>query len=161
MRFYTTELEIAALAGDANDGILIIEAPSDLIVLVIRAAVYNLDNDIHEMLHMEFVPVTTKGPLAGASTPAIRKHDNGDIASSVTTYGAGNNGMTTEPTAWGDPYDAQGYSNLQGYEFDPPLVGLNAGPIISPSGLVGIRMPTIPGTAYLAKALITFAEMGG
>lgn len=161
MRYYTTELEIAALAGDAGDGILIVEAPADMVLKIIRATLYNLDNDTHEMLNFGFFPVATKGPLAGASTPAIRKHDNGDVVSTVTTYGAGNSGMTTEVTAWGDPFDEQGFSNLQGYEYDPPLVSLDGGPIISPSGLAGIRMLTVPSVAFQAKALITFGEIGG
>ena len=161
MRLYTTEVEIAALAGDAGDGILIIEAPSDLVVKIIKAVLYNLDNDTHEQLNFGFFPVTTKGSLVGASTPAIQKHDNGDVASSVTTFGAGNNGMTTEVDTWGDPFDEQGFSNVNGYEFNPPLVTIDGGPIISPSGLAGIRMLTIPSVAFQAKALITFGELGG
>lgn len=161
MRFYTTELEIAALNPSAGDGILIIEAPADLIVQVIRACLYNLDNDTHEMLHAAFTPVATKGSLVGASTPAIRKHDNGDVASSVTTYGAGNAGMTTEPTAWGDPYDEQGFSNLNGYEYNPPMIGVGGAPILSPSMLAGIRLMAAPSAAFQAKAIIEFAEIGG
>lgn len=161
MRFYTTELEVASFDASAGDGILIIEAPNDLVVMIIKAVVYNTDNDTHEMLHIATLPVITKGPLTGASTPAKRKHDNGDVASSVITYGADANGMTTEPTTWGDPYDDQGFSNLNGYEFNPPLVSLNAGPVISPSGLAGIRLIKAPGTAFGLKALITFAEIGG
>jgi len=161
MRSYTTVLKVASFNAIAGDGILIVEAPSDLILLIVKAAVYNTDNDTHEMLNMEFLPVTTKGPLAGASTPAIAKHDPGDIASSVITFGADANGMTTEPTTWGDPYDGQGFSNINGYEFNPPLVSLNAGPVVSPSGLAGIRLIDAPSGAFGLKALITFAEIGG
>lgn len=160
MRYYTTEVEIAALNPAVGDGILIIEVPSDLVVKVIRAVLYNLDNDTHEMLHAGFFLVNVKGPLAG-STPAIQKHDNGDVASSVITYGAVNAGMATEPTSWQDPFDEQGFSNLNGYEYNPPLVSLDGGPIISPSGLAGIRLMTAPSVAFRAKALITFAEIGG
>ena len=98
MRLYTTELEVASFNAIAGDGILIIKAPSDLILLIIKTAVYKTDNDTHEMLHVATLPITTEGSLAGASTPAIRSHDNGDAASTVTTFGADANGMTTEPT---------------------------------------------------------------
>lgn len=158
MRIYTTELEIASLNPTAGDGILIIEAPSDLVVEIIRVCLYNIDADTHEMLQAGFYPITTKGSLAGASTPAIRKHDNGDAASSVTTYGANASGMSTEPSAWGDPYDDQGFSNLAGYEYEPPF---DARPRISPSGLAGLRLMLAPGTAFGAKALLTFGEIGG
>lgn len=160
-RYYTTELEVASFNPTAGDGILIVEAPSDLVLQIVKAAVYNTDNDTHEMLHMAFLPVTVKGPLVGASTPLIRQHDNGDAASTVITYGADANGMTTEPTTWGDPYDDQGFSNLNGYEFNPPLTSLLAGPIVSPAGLAGIRLIAVPSVAFGLKALITFAEVGG
>lgn len=161
MRYYTTEVEIAVLNPAAGDGILIIEAPADMVVKIIRAVLYNLDNDTHEMLHAGFFKVNTKGPLAGDSTPAIQKHDNGDQTSTVTTYGAGNAGMTTEPTSWQEPFDSQGFSNLNGYEYNPPLVSLDGGPILSPNELAGIRLMTVPSTGFQAKALIEFAEVGG
>ena len=155
-RTYTTEVEIAALNPTAGDGILIIEAPADMVVEVNRAALFNLATDTHEQLEVGFFPVTTKGSLAGASTPAKQKHDNGDAASTVTTYGAGNAGMTTEPDAWGDPFDEQGVSNLAGYEYEPTRP-----PILSPSALAGLRLMQVPSAAFKAKALITFTEIGG
>lgn len=158
MRFYTTEVEISSLSPTAGDGILIVEAPGDLILQIVRACLFNLDNDTHEMLHAGFFPVTTKGSLAGDSTPNIRKHDNGDAASTVVTYGADAAGMSTEPDAWGDPYDEQGFANSAGYVYEPAF---DERPIVSPSGLAGIRLMTAPGTAFGAKALITFAELGG
>ncbi len=161
MRFYTTEVEIAALNPTAGDGILIIEVPADMIVKIIRAVLYNLDNDTHEMLHAGFFKVNVKGPLAGDSTPPIQRHETGDAASTVTTYGAGNAGMTTEPTSWQDPLDEQGFSNLNGYEYNPPLANLMGGPILSPLELAGIRLMSVPGVAFQAKALIEFAEIGG
>ena len=161
MRYYTTEVEIAALNPAAGDGILIIEVPSDMIVVIIKAVLYNLDIDAHEMLHAGFFKVNVKGSLAGDSTPPIQKHDNGDAVSTVTTYGAGNAGMDTEPTSWQDPLDEQGFSNINGYEFNPPLTSLMGGPILSPSELAGIRLMTVPSGAFQAKALITFGEIGG
>jgi hypothetical protein len=157
-RTYTTELEIAALNPTAGDGVLVIEAPADMVVEIVRASLYNLATDTHEMLHVGVFPVATKGSLTGASTPAIRKHDNGDAASTVTTYGAGNAGMTTEPDAWGDPYDEQGVSNVAGYEFEPPP---DCRPILSPSALAGLRLMAAPSAAFQAKAIITFTEIGG
>ena len=162
MRYYTVEHEIAALNPSAGDGVLIIEVPADLVVAVVRACLYNLENDVHEMLHVGFFPITTKGSLAGGgAAPTPRKHDNGDAASSVTVYEGGNTGMATEPDVWGDPYDEQGFSNLNGYEYNPPLIGLMGGPIISPSGLAGLRMMAAPSAGFKAKALIEYAEIGG
>lgn len=159
MRFYTVEHAIAALNPTAGDGILVVEAPSDLILEIVRCAVYNVDTDTHEILHFGTFPVATKGSLAGGgSPPTPRKHDNGDAASSVTIYEGGNAGMATEPSAWGDPFDEQGVSNVAGYEYEPPF---DARPVISPSGLFGIRMMLAPSGAFSAKVLITFAERGG
>lgn len=158
MRIYTTEVEIAALNPSTGDALLIVEVPSDMIVQIISASIFNLDNDTHEMLHAGFFLVNAKGSLAGASTPAVRQHDNGDAASTVTTYGAGNTGMTTEPDSWYDPFDEQGFSNSAGYIYEPAF---DSRPILSPSQLAGLRLMTVPSGAFQAKVLITFAEIGG
>lgn len=159
MRFYTVEHELSALNPAAGDGILVVELPNDLIVQIVRVALFNLDNDTHEMLHFGVFPITTKGSLTGGgAAPTPRKHDNGDVASSCTIYEAGNSGLATEPTAWGDCYDEQGVSNIAGYEYEPPF---DARPPISPSGLFGLRMMAAPSAAFKAKAIITYAEIGG
>jgi hypothetical protein len=159
MRIYTVEHEIAALNPTGGDGLLVVEAPNDLVLQVIRTAVYNLSTDTHEQLEAETAPITTKGSLAGGgSAPTPRKHDNGDAASSVSVYEAGNSGLSTEPTTWGDPYDGQGFSNLAGYEYEPPV---DARPTISPSGLFGVRLMAAPSGAFKAKVVITFGEIGG
>lgn len=155
-RTYTVEHEIAALAPTAGDGLLVVEAPADLVLRVDNVKVKNVDNDIHEQLWIGTFPITTKGSLAGGGAPPTpRKHDNGDVASSVTMYEAGNAGLATEPDAWGDPFDESGDSNTIGYEYAPANP-----PYISPSGLFGVRMMAVP-TVGRFKILITFTEIGG
>ncbi len=160
MRFYTVEYEIEISTHSDGDGLLIIEAPSDLIVIVTHVAVYNFSLDISQMFQTGFYPITDKGSLSGFATPAIRKHDNGDVDSTVTTYGSNTNGMTVEPTTWGDPYDEQGWNIASGYEYNPPAIGQGRGIIISPSGLAGIRVIR-PVTPFFSKSIIIFAELGG
>lgn len=162
MRVYTVEHEIAALNPTAGDGLLVVEAPSTMVLEVIRAALYNVDNSTHEQLHAGTFPITDKGSITGGgSAPAPRKHDPGDPSSSVTIYEAGNGGLATEPTTWGDPFDEQGFSNLVGYEYEPNSEPRDARPKISPSGLFGVRLMAAPSVAFKAKLLITFGEIGG
>jgi len=160
MRFYTVEHEIEISAFSPGDGLLIIEAPSDLAVVVTHVAVYNISLDILEMFKTGFFPITDKGLLVPGVIPTVRKHDNGDVDSTITTYGAAATGMTIEPAAWGDPYDEQGWNVAKGYVYNPPATKQIKGIVISPSGLAGIRVNR-PTTAFFSKSIITFAELGG
>ena len=155
---YTAKIEIAALNPTAGDGLLTLEAPADMCVEILSASVTSMDNDTAEQLEASFTKIATKGPLAGSAiTP--EKHETGDAASTVTALGAGNAGMSTEPTAWaGEPYDQQGFNNLAGYRYDPIP---EERPIISPSGLAGLRLLAVPSTAFKATAQIVFREIGG
>jgi len=162
MRVYTLEHQIAALNPAAGDSLLIIELPSDLVVAIFKVGVYNLDNDVHEMIDVGLFRVNNKGSLAGGgSAPTPRLHDGGDVASSVVVYEAGNTGMATEPTSWfSNPYDQQGVSNLSGYEREWPR-DVSKCPILSPSQLAGLRLMTAVSTGFKAQCLIEFAEIGG
>lgn len=158
MRTYTVEHELSALNPAAGDGLLVVEVPTNKVVQIIRACVYNMDVDTHEMLAAGTFPITTKGSLAGGgSAPTSRKHDPGDAASGCTIYEAGNTGLATEPTTWGDPLDEQGFSNTAGYEYEPPA---DARPVIPGAGLFGVRLTMAPSAAFKAKILITYGEMG-
>ena len=155
MRLYTVELEVASFNAAADDGVLIIEAPADMVVAIVAAQI-SMDFASHETVHASFGKITTKGSLAGASTPAIAQHSTGDAASTVTTYGANADGMTAEPSTWADPVE----SSIQGgwqWVFEPPF---DSRLILSPSELAGLRILKQP-TAANMQATITFAEIGG
>ena len=155
---YTAHEEIAALNPAACDGLLTLEAPADLCIEILSASITNLDNDTAEQLEAGLFRITTKGTLAGnAITP--EKHEQGDAASSATALGAGNAGMTTEPGAWAsEPFDAGGFNNLAGYRYDPMP---EERPMISPSGLVGLRLLAAPSSAFKAHVEIVYREIGG
>lgn len=159
MRVYTAEVQIASLLPTAGDAILVVEAPTDMVVQIIQAGLYNRSVDTAEQLHAEFNRVTATGSIASAQTPDVIQHDQGDAATSCTLYGANASGLATEPDAWDDgAFWPQGWNNLAGYEYEPTL---DARPILSPGWLAGIRLMDLPSLAFDARAFITYAEIGG
>jgi hypothetical protein len=158
MRVYTVEHTIAALNPAAGDGLLVVEAPSSMVLQIISTKVKNIDNSTHEQIHAGTFPITTKGSLAGGgSAPTPRKHMEGDAASACTVYEAGNTGLATEPTTWGGAFDESSESNLGGYDYEPPF---DARPYIKPSGLFGVRLMKAPSVAFKALVSITYGEIG-
>lgn len=162
MRFYTAELEITSLAADSGNngnGLFIIEAASTPLIKIVSASMFNLSNNSHEMLNVGFFPITTKGALAGAvAAPTPRKHDQGDSDPTAVLYCADENGMGTEPTAWGEPLGRAGIANSSGFEYEPPF---DARPKLNNGALAGLRLVTAPATAYDAVLLLTWSEEGG
>ena len=149
---YTAEIEIASLA--AAKTVLLLEVPADQVVEILSASIANMDRDTAEQLEAGVFTVATKGTPAGTSvTP--EKHETGDAASSVTALGD----LTTEPSACNaKAVDRQVFNNLAGYRYDPIP---EEKPIVSPSGLVGLRLLAAPAVAFKAACQVVFREIGG
>jgi len=149
---YTAEIEIASLSA-AKTAILL-ECPSDSVLEIISGSITNMDTDSNEQLEAGLFTVTTKGSPAGTSiTP--EKHETGDAASGVTATGD----LTTEPTTYNSKgVDRQGFSNLAGYRYDPLP---EEKPIVSPSGLIGLRLLAAPSAGFKAACQIVYREIGG
>jgi len=149
---YTAEIEIASLS--AGKTALHLAVPSDLAIEILAARITNMSVDTNEQLEAGVFDITTNGsPTGTAVTPT--KHENGDVASSVTVLGD----LTAEPTTYASKgYDRQGFSNLGGYHYDPIP---EERPVKSPGSYLGLRLLSAPATAFKAACEITFREIGG
>ncbi len=155
---YTAEIEIAALLPAAGDGLLTLECPGDMVLEILSASVTNMDTDVAEQIACGLFDITDETSLAGTAI-VPRKHEQGDVASSVTALGAGNAGMAGEPDVWASKaYDRQGANNLAGYRYDPIP---EERPIVSPGKFIGLRMLTVPAAAFKAAVQIVYREIGG
>lgn len=149
---YTAEIEISSLS--AAKTVLLLEVPSDMVIEILSTSITDMDRDTAEQLEAGLFTVDTKGTPAGTSvTP--EKHESGDAASTVTVLG----NLTTEPTTYNSKaIDRQGFNNLAGYRYDPIP---EEKPVVSPSGLIGLKLLAAPATAFKAACQIVFREIGG
>ena len=149
---YTAEIEIAALS--AAKTVVLLEVPADMVIEILSASIANMDRDTAEQLEAGLFYVATKGTPAGTSiTP--EKHETGDAASTVTALGD----LSAEPTTYNTKAaDRQGFNNLAGYRYDPIP---EEKPVVSPSGLIGLRLLAAPSTGFKAACQIVYREIGG
>ena len=155
---YIATEEITALNPTAGDTLLLLEAPGDAVLELLSCRLTNSSVDTSEQLEWGLFRVGTKGSPAGNSiTP--EKTEDGSVASGATVLGAGNAGLTTEPTSYNsEPLMQDGMNNLGGGEED--LVPEDR-IYISPSGLVGIRLMAAPSAAFNAHVTMKWREIGG
>jgi hypothetical protein len=148
---YTAEI---AISGVADSGTMVLmEAPSTMVLEVMSAAFTNVDNDSTEQLEAGIFYVVNRGVPAG-TTITPRQHEPGDQASSIGCIGA----LTTEPSGYdGESLGRRGFNNAGGYYFDPLP---EERPIVPPSGMLGLRLLTTPATSFNGDAHITYREIG-
>jgi len=148
---YTAEIEAGVTAAKS---LIHITVPADSVIEILSASITNSDIDATEQLEAGVYHVTTIGaPVGTAITP--EKHETGDAASGVTAIG----NLTTEPTTYNTiALDHQGFSNLNGYRYDPLP---EERPIVSPSGAFGLRLLAAPDGATNLIAQVVYREIGG
>ena len=148
---YTAEHDVA-VTGDIT--LMYVQSPSDMVLEILGASITNQDVDTSEQLHCGLYRVDTVGTPSGTSiTP--QKHENGDVASTVTAWAA----LSEEPTTYDTlAFDQQGFNNLAGYRYDPIP---EERPVISPGGAVGLRLLTAPSASHTLNMQIIFREIGG
>lgn len=149
---YTAHLDISGLSTSKT--VMLIECTSSTICEILSTSITNRSLDTNEQLEAGLFRVTTKGSPAG-TTANVQKHEVGDANNPLTIIA----NLTTEPTTYDTaPLDKNGFSNLAGYRYDPIP---EERPIVSPSGLVGLRLTAAPAAAFDATIQITFRVIGG
>lgn len=148
---YTAEHDVAVSGAKT---LMLLELPADLVVEVLGASITNQDVDTSEQLHCGLYRVSTIGDPSGTEiTP--EKHENGDVASTVTATAA----LATEPDTYDAiAFDQRGFNNLAGYNYDPIP---EERPIVSPSSAVGLRLLSAPSTSHILNMQIIYREIGG
>jgi len=148
---YTAEHDIAVTGVET---LMLLEVPSDMALEILGASITNQDVDTSEQLHCGLYRVNSIGAPSGTEvTP--QKHENGDVASTVTATAH----LETEPDTYDTlAFDQQGFNNLAGYRYDPIP---EERPVISPSGAVGLRLLTAPSASHTLNMQVVFREIGG
>ena len=83
----------ASFSATAAKTLMLLEAPSDLVIELLSVDVTNTDNDTAEQIDVGVFHVTTKGSPSGTSVTPV-KTEQGDQASSVTcTYNLSGKGV--------------------------------------------------------------------
>lgn len=152
MRIYEVSTQVASTTG--NKTVILLQAPSDAVLLLLEAHVYATQDDTNEQLEVDIRRGTTLGSPTGTSlTP--HPHSLGDAVAGGTYTGD----LSAEPTAYAATrHGRRSASSLAGWSFQAP--SLQEAFQISPSGFAGIFVATF-NTAKILMASAVFAEVGG
>ena len=148
---YTVEHEVSVSAAKT---LMFLTNASDMVLEILEASISITNVDATEQMNAELTHVTNAASAAGTSViPA--KHEQGDVASSVTPLA----NLTVEPTAYeGESIDHDGFASVEGYHYEPIP---ESRPTVSPSASIGLRLLDAPAGATVMVAKIVYREIGG
>jgi len=134
--------------------LLMLRAPSNGVVEILRASVTNLSNSTSEQIQAGLFRVTAIGSPVFSGAANIMKHENLDATSTISASGCI---LSGESTFDANPIDKQGFNNLAGYSYDPLP---EERPIVPPGGYVGLRLTNLTMTSSILTAEIVYREIG-
>ena len=149
MRVYTATTEIAAVA--AAQTLLTVAAPTDSVVVLLRAYISQLTLVASEMFRAQLQRASAAGTGTGVTA---QPHEVGDAAFGGTVL----EDHSVEPTFTGIPLENEEWNVLNGWIWVPMPEDRV---YVSPGGIVGLRLDTLPSAATEITAALTFGEIGG
>ena len=149
MRVYSATTEIAAVA--AAQTVLTVAAPTDAVVVILRAYLDQLTLVASEMFRVHL----QKASAAGTGTAVIPEpHEEGDALFGGTVL----EDHSVEPTFTGIPYENEQFNVLNGWVWVPmPEERI----YLSPGEIAGLRLDNAPSGATVIAAGLVFGEIGG
>lgn len=130
---------------------LVLTAPSNRLVRLRRVAFSQDGHNAAETVLLEVIRATAAGSGGSSVTPVPHEPQQGAAGSAVTS------GPTTEPTYGSEVLLRVALNTAIGRE-----VMWDEGPVIAPSGIVGVRVVNRTGNTNItsARCLLEFEEIG-
>ena len=150
---YTADFTASGIATGPRT-LLMLQAPSNGVLEILRASLTNQTNPVSEQLQVGLYRVTAIGAPVFSGVANNMKHENLDA---TTTASASGCILSGESTFNANPIDRQGVNNLAGYSYDPLP---EERPIIPPGNYVGLRIMNPSVTNTILTAEIIYREIG-
>lgn len=148
---YTVEFQVSVSVAKT---LMYLTNASDMVLEILESSIGITNVDTTEQMNASLTHVTNAASAAGSAVvPA--KHEQGDVASSVTAIA----NLSAEPTTYASvDIDHQGFSSVEGYHYEPIPEDR---PIVSPGASIGLRLLDAPSGATVMTMQIKFREIGG
>lgn len=150
---YTADFTASGIATGPRT-LLMVRAPSNGVLEILKANITNLSNSTSEQIQGGLFRVTAIGSPVFSGAANIMKHENLDATSTVSASGCILSGESTYDS---NPIDKQGFNNLAGYSYDPIP---EERPIVPPGGYVGLRITNNSMTSSILTAEVVYREIG-
>ena len=151
---YTSDYDCSGVVVGPKT-LLMLQAPSNGVLEVLRASITNLTNGTAEQWNGGLYRINS---MASAGTfqgnANLQKHELLDPSTVAVSSGYI---LSGEPTYSPYPIDRQGFNNLGGYSYDPIP---EERPVIKPGDYVGLRLTNATITSGHINAEITYREIG-